>query len=77
MHNNNLVKMANQISRFFEVWPDRDAARSEVAAHFIRFWDPRMRAALIAHLAGSGPASGLRPLAQEAVATLPVVKPRA
>jgi formate dehydrogenase subunit delta len=76
MNNDNLVKMANQISRFFEVWTDREAARGEVADHLVRFWDPRMRAALCAHLASRGQASGLCSLAQEAVATLPAVTPR-
>jgi len=67
----NLVKMANQIGRYFEPWPDRAAARREVADHLTRFWDPRMRAALAGHLAASGAASGLQPLAADAVAALP------
>jgi formate dehydrogenase subunit delta len=70
MDKSNLVKMANQIGLFFEAWPDRDAARNEVASHLRRYWDPRMRAALIAHLEASGEQSGLRALVEEAVAGL-------
>jgi len=70
MHNANLVKMANQIGRFFDAWPDRDAARQEVANHLKRFWDPRMRKALIAHVEARGAESGLLPLVVEALATL-------
>lgn len=65
----NLVKMANQIARFFEAWPDQAAARHEVANHLKRFWDPRMRATLVAHLA-AGPDAHVRPLVMEAAAAL-------
>jgi formate dehydrogenase subunit delta len=70
MHNANLAKMANQIGRFFDAWPDRGAARQEVANHLKRFWDPRMRKALIAHVEARGAESGLIPLVVEALATL-------
>jgi len=71
----NLVKMANQIGRFFEAWPDRAAACSEVADHLNRFWDPRMRKALVEHV-GTGPAAGgVTPLVTEAVATLALERP--
>ena len=36
---------------------DRQASLEEIAAHLRRFWEPRMRAALLAHLdreAGAG-----------------------
>ncbi len=39
----NLIKQANQIGDFFGAWPDQDQARSEIANHLKRFWDPRMR----------------------------------
>lgn len=65
-----LVKMANQIGNFFEAWPDPGAARHEVANHLRRFWDPRMRNALIAHMESSGDSSGLTALVTEAVVTL-------
>lgn len=70
MNHDNLVKMANQIGRFFAAWPDREAARQEVANHLKKFWDPRMRRALIAHVAANGSDSGLIPLAAEAVGML-------
>jgi NADH-dependent formate dehydrogenase delta subunit FdsD len=66
----NLVKMANQIGQFFAAWPDPDAARKEVANHLTRFWDPRMRAALLAHVDATAGASGLDPLVAEAVSLL-------
>jgi len=66
----NLVKMANQIGQFFAAWPNREAARKEVANHLTRFWDPRMRAALLAHVDATAGASGLDPLVAEAVGLL-------
>ncbi|BAL27164.1 formate dehydrogenase subunit delta [Azoarcus sp. KH32C] len=69
-----LVKMANQIGRFFEAWPDRAAARREVADHLTRFWEPRLRNALIERLTTDGAARiGATPLVAEAVAMLPPV----
>lgn len=65
-----LVKMANQIGQFFEAWPDQDAARREVANHLTRFWDPRMRKAIIAHQEATGEASGLTPVVAAAVESL-------
>ncbi|HJV25869.1 MAG TPA: formate dehydrogenase subunit delta [Aromatoleum sp.] len=67
----NLVKMANQIGRFFEAWPDRAAARQEVADHLTRFWEPRLRTALIERVSAGGAAHlGITPLVAEAVAML-------
>jgi formate dehydrogenase subunit delta len=53
----NLVRMANQIGDFFGTMKDRHASLEEIAAHLRRFWEPRMRVALLAHLdreAGAG-----------------------
>ena len=48
-----LVYMANQIGKFFAgQGPDRAVAG--VAEHMAKFWDPRMRAAIIAHLEAGG-----------------------
>ncbi len=63
-----LVKMANDISRFFETDPDHPAAVRGVAAHITRFWEPRMRSTIIAHLAAGG--EGMLPLTGDAVAQL-------
>ncbi|HEX9555043.1 MAG TPA: formate dehydrogenase subunit delta [Reyranella sp.] len=42
-----LVKMANQIGKFFTPPRGSDAAAA-IADHLQKFWDPRMRAAIIA-----------------------------
>lgn len=60
-----LVKMANQIESFFRSEPDREDAIAAIAAHLQRFWDPRMRKAIIAHVNAGG--EGLEPLARAAV----------
>ena len=44
---NNLIKMANQIGTFFESMPDRQQAVADIASHIRRFWEPRMRRALL------------------------------
>ena len=50
-----LVRMANQIGTFFEAMPDREEALEGIAHHLKRFWEPRMRRALLAHVDQSGP----------------------
>ena len=54
MHIENLVKMANNIGQFFEAEPDREQAIQDIASHLKRFWDPRMRTAIIAHVDQGG-----------------------
>lgn len=61
-----LVKMANEIARFFEAEPDRAAAVEGVAGHLQKFWEPRMRRELVAHVDQTG-GGDLRPLVVEAV----------
>ncbi|MBP8285324.1 MAG: formate dehydrogenase subunit delta [Rhodoferax sp.] len=46
----NLVRMANQIGLFFESMPERAEALEGIALHLKKFWDPRMRRALLARL---------------------------
>jgi formate dehydrogenase subunit delta len=59
-----LVRMANQIARAFE--PQGEArAVPGIAGHVNKFWDPRMRAAMAAHLASGG--AGLHPMALKAL----------
>ncbi|MGA8279042.1 MAG: formate dehydrogenase subunit delta [Rhodanobacteraceae bacterium] len=60
-----LVQMANDIASYFESEPDRDAAVNGVATHLVRFWTPRMRDEICAHLNSGG--SGLVELAQAGV----------
>ncbi|MBU6261057.1 MAG: formate dehydrogenase subunit delta [Burkholderiales bacterium] len=56
----NLVLMANRIGEFFAAMPDRDEAGREIAQHLRKFWEPRMRRALLAHLDAGG--AGLLPI---------------
>jgi formate dehydrogenase subunit delta len=48
-----LVTMANQIGRFFTPQRQGDAV-AQIADHLEKFWDPRMRAAIVAHLEKGG-----------------------
>lgn len=50
-----LVKMANQIGQFFEAEPDQTQAVQDIASHIKRFWDPRMRKAIVAYSEEGGP----------------------
>ena len=47
---NNLIGMANRIGNFFESMPNRQEAKADIAMHINKFWEPRMREALIARL---------------------------
>ena len=67
MQPDKLVRMANQIATFFRSQPGTDQA-DRVAQHLRDFWDPRMRAAIRAHLAAGG--EGLDDLARAAVQKL-------
>ena len=62
-----LVTMANQIGRFFAHQGD-DKAIAAVADHLTKFWDPRMRREILAHLDAGG--AGLDPVARHAVEKL-------
>jgi formate dehydrogenase subunit delta len=61
-----LVSMANQIGRFFETQGANSAAGT--ADHIKSFWDPRMRAAILAHVAAGG--SGLDASVRQAIELL-------
>jgi formate dehydrogenase subunit delta len=62
-----LVHMANQIGKFFAHEGETRAAKS-VATHLRRYWDPRMRRAILAHYDSGG--AGLDPIVREAVGSL-------
>ncbi len=62
-----LVMMANQIGAFF-VSQGAGQAPAEIAAHLRKFWEPRMRAAITAHLRAGG--EGLKPEVRLAVEEL-------
>ena len=66
MNIDNLVTMANQIGTFFASYPDREEGRTEIANHLQRFWAPRMRSQLYAHI-DSQAGAGLQPLVLEAL----------
>lgn len=48
-----LVYMANQIGRFFET-EDPKTAVAMTADHLKKFWDPRMRAEIVAYVDNGG-----------------------
>ena len=62
----NLVRMANRIGDFFEAMPDADEARDGIAQHLKRFWEPRMRREIVAHVDAAGE-SDLKPIVIEAI----------
>ncbi len=62
-----LVMMANQIARFYLPQKQIEPVGA-IATHIRKFWDPRMRAAIIAHLDQG--AAGLDDLARQAVERL-------
>jgi formate dehydrogenase subunit delta len=62
-----LVYMANQIGKFFTSQGDADAVPG-IADHLKKFWDPRMRAQILAHLDAGG--EGLDPNVRSAVEKL-------
>ena len=67
MQPDKLVYMANQIGKFFAHQPEEKAVAA-IADHLAKFWDPLMRAAILAHLGEGG--EGLDPLVRQAVKQL-------
>ncbi len=66
-----LVKMANDISAFFDADPDKTIAVEGVKNHISRSWESRMRQAIIDHLKNHD-GEGLSPLAKTAVSQITV-----
>lgn len=66
-----LVYMANQIAGFFRS-QGADKAVPAIAEHLKKFWDPRMRTAIVAHLDAGG--EGLAPEVRAAVEALKAAK---
>ena len=64
---NKLVMMANQIGRFYGPQKQLEPVGA-IATHLRKFWDPRMRAAIITHLDHGG--AGLDAPVREAVQRL-------
>jgi formate dehydrogenase subunit delta len=67
MRPDKLVMMANQIAKFFASQGEARAL-PQVADHIAKFWDPRMRREIAAHVAQGG--AGLDPLALAAIQML-------
>ena len=68
MNIEHLVKMANQIGQFFRAEADRDSAVAGIESHLRRYWEPRMRKAIVQHLEQGG--EGLEDLVKMAVQRL-------
>ncbi|KRP99271.1 formate dehydrogenase [Bradyrhizobium yuanmingense] len=62
-----LIYMANQIGKFFGS-QGHDKAVPGIAEHIKKFWDPRMKRAIFAHLDAGG--AGLEPDVREAITAL-------
>jgi formate dehydrogenase subunit delta len=66
----NLTRMANRIGEFFQAMPDRSEALDGIAQHLRKFWEPRMRHELQAHITATG-GSGLLPIVLDALRAHP------
>ena len=64
-----LIKMANQITSFWEGEVGEDAAATEVATHLRKYWEPRMRAQMITYCE-ERQGAGLNDVAKKAVELL-------
>lgn len=64
MSHDKLAYMANQIGRFFKS-QSPDTAVAEIEEHIRKFWDPRMRKAIVAQLAEGS--IELDPLVRQAI----------
>jgi formate dehydrogenase subunit delta len=67
MSHDKLGYMANQIGRFFQS-QKQETAVAAIEDHLLKFWDPRMRKALLAQLAEGS--IELDPLVRQAVEKL-------
>ncbi|NYT76354.1 formate dehydrogenase subunit delta [Alcaligenaceae bacterium] len=45
-----LIRLANRIGAFFEAMPRHDEAIEGIANHIHKFWEPRMRIAMLAFI---------------------------
>jgi formate dehydrogenase subunit delta len=66
MHIDSLIRMANQIGTFFEALPDHGEALDGIAQHLKKYWEPRMRRELLAHVEDGAPAA-LKGIVAEAI----------
>ncbi len=68
MNTERLVAMVNDIAAFFASTAVSDEAVASIAMHLKRYWEPRMRQEIIAHLAHGG--AGLSEAGRRAVQLL-------
>jgi len=68
MHIEQLIKMANDISNFFDADPDKQIAAEGMKNHLTRNWERRMRQAIIKYCQEDG--SELSSLAKAAITKL-------
>ena len=54
MHIDYLIHMANDIAAFFASEQDEATATEGILQHLQRYWDPRMKAQIIAHYSETG-----------------------
>jgi formate dehydrogenase subunit delta len=59
--------MANRIGQFFAAQPDRDEALAGIAEHVRKFWEPRMRAQILAAV-GTEAGAGMSEIVEAALA---------
>jgi formate dehydrogenase subunit delta len=64
-----LIKMANEITSFWEGEVGQEKAAPEVATHLKRYWEPRMRAQMIGYFE-ERKGAGLNDIAKAAIALL-------
>jgi formate dehydrogenase subunit delta len=64
-----LTQMANDIGNFFRSEPERSVAIAGIANHITKYWTPRMRQKLMAHVQKHG-MGDLDELPQEAMKVL-------
>lgn len=66
-----LIQMANRIGDFFEALPDRQEGLDGIADHIKKFWEPRMRTAMLDFLAehpeGRTPEAELSDMVKQAI----------
>jgi formate dehydrogenase subunit delta len=63
----NLIDMANRIGEFFDSLPDREESVDSIADHIRRFWEPRMRNAILAALDEPAVSATMHPIVHEAL----------
>lgn len=67
MNEQHLIDMANRIGEFFDSMPHRDEALTGIADHIRRFWEPRMRRAILATLDDPQASATMSPIVREAL----------